>query len=85
MEVEYTQDAKDDIAYWKSSQNSKIMQRITSIVLSIQASPFKGIGRPKPLKHKLTGLWSRRINKEHRIIYEVFDDYVLVHSLRGHY
>jgi len=47
--------------------------------------PFEGIGKPEPLKHELSGKWSRRINEEHRIIYDVTDDIINVYSLKGHY
>lgn len=51
----------------------------------MKAHPFEGIGKPEPLKYKLTGKWSRRINSEHRIIYDVVDETINVYSLRGHY
>ncbi len=49
--------------------------------------PYSGIGKPEPLKHHLSGLWSRRINKEHRLVYEIIetDNVILIHSLKGHY
>lgn len=85
MEVDYTLEAQEDIRSWKNLGDQKILNKISSLVYAIQNSPFTGIGRPKPLKHHLSGLWSRRINREHRIIYEVCDENIIIYSLRGHY
>jgi toxin YoeB len=51
----------------------------------MKQNPFEGIGKPEPLKYSLSGKWSRRINHDHRIIYEVKDEKVYIHSLKGHY
>jgi toxin YoeB len=85
MEIEYTLQAKEDIDYWKKSGNASILKKIRKLIEAILQSPFEGIGKPETLKYNLTGCWSRRINKEHRIVYEVFDDKIIVHSLKGHY
>ena len=85
MEIEYTLQAKEDIDYWKKSGNASILKKIRKLIETITQSPFEGIGKPEALKYNLTGCWSRRINKEHRIVYEVFDDKIIVHSLKGHY
>ena len=53
--------------------------------MNLQKVPIGGTGKPEPLKHDLNGKWSRRINKEHRLVYEVLDDSILLHSARGHY
>ena len=85
MEVVYTDKATEDLAHWKKTNDVKIQQRITSLILSIEESPFVGIGKPEALKHNLSGKWSRRINREHRIIYEITEGLIVVHSLKGHY
>ena len=85
MEVAYTEKAKEDLVYWKNSGNQKIMIKISALITAIAQSPFEGIGKPEPLKFNLSGCWSRRINQEHRIVYEVIDHKILVHSLKGHY
>lgn len=85
MEIEYTLQAKEDIDYWKKFGNASILKKIRKLIEAITQSPFEGIGKPEALKYNLTGCWSRRINKEHRIVYEVFDDKIIVHSLKGHY
>ena len=85
MEVAYSAKALDDIRYWKKSGNKKIQERITALVEDIKVDPFKGIGKPEPLKYELTGKWSRRIARENRIIYMPKDNYLYVYSLKGHY
>ncbi|MBK8626143.1 MAG: Txe/YoeB family addiction module toxin [Saprospiraceae bacterium] len=85
MEIAYTQQALSDIKYWKEMNNKAILIKITNLLLSIEQDPFKGIGKPEPLKHKYAGLWSRRLNKEHRLIYQIFDSHVLILSLKDHY
>ena len=85
MEVAYTKKAKEDIAFWKNSGNKKIMAKISELITVISQTPFEGIRKPESLKHNLTGCWSRRINQEHRIVYEIADNKILIHSLKGHY
>jgi toxin YoeB len=85
VEIAYTEKALEDISYWKKINNQAIQKRITKLIESIQVSPFKGIGKPEPLKYNLTGLWSRRINKEHRLIYEMLNEEIVIYSLKGHY
>lgn len=85
MEIIIQPDALTDLAYWKKSNNQAILKRIRLLITAIQKDPFNGIGKPERLKHSLSGTWSRRINSEHRIIYEIKEDILLIHSLRGHY
>jgi toxin YoeB len=85
MEVVYTLKAQKDIEYWKKSGKKNIQQKITSLIQSIGKNPSKGIGKPELLKHDLLGCWSRRIDAEHRIVYEALEDKIVIHSLRGHY
>lgn len=86
MEIGYTAKAQEDILFWKKSGNQRIMNKITTLLESIKTEPFTGIGKPEQLKHHLTGFWSRRIDREHRIVYEVIEDsMVMIHSLKGHY
>lgn len=87
MEIVLLPQAEADRDYWKRVGNKAIMKRITALLADIQAHPFTGIGKPEPLKHDLQGKWSRRINKEHRLIYSIADGmiYVYVFSMRDHY
>lgn len=84
MEIAFVDAAISDLKYWKESNDKKILQRITQLIESIQKSPFQGIGKPEPLKHNLSGYWSRRINKEHRIVYRIENNRIII-SLRFHY
>ena len=84
MEIEFTQRAFEDLQEWKKSGNSQIIKRITELTVSILETPFTGIAKPEPLKHQDAGKWSRRINREHRYIYEVRGEIVYVFSLKGH-
>lgn len=85
MEIELTSDASDDLSYWKKTGNQAILKRIRLLTESILETPFSGIGKPEPLKHNLSGKWSRRIDKSNRYVYEVQESTVYVFSLRGHY
>jgi len=69
MEIIYSDEAKRDIEYWKKSGNKIIQKKIQQLLTAIDVSPFDGIGKPEHLKYNLLELWSRRINKEHRIVY----------------
>jgi toxin YoeB len=85
MEIELFGDAIDDIKYWQKSGNKIIQKKINQLFTDIQAHPFEGIGKPEALKYNLSGKWSRRITSEHRLIYEVIENTILVYSLKGHY
>lgn len=85
MEIAFDEIATNDLKFWKSSGNKKIQKRIEKLIEAIVQSPYKGIGKPEALKHELLGKWSRRIDREHRIVYEVDENVIRVYSLRGHY
>ncbi|MGF7074582.1 Txe/YoeB family addiction module toxin [Mucilaginibacter sp. 3215] len=87
MEIIYSEESQKDIQFWKKSGNKIIQNKIQQLLNAISQDPFNGIGKPEMLKHNLTGLWSRRINQEHRIIYEVLEEEgrIKIHSLKGHY
>lgn len=82
--IQWDFDAWEDYLYWQT-HDKKILKRINQLVKDISRNPFEGIGKPEPLKENLAGLWSRRINGEHRIVYAVEDNTVLIFSCRGHY
>lgn len=67
MEIAFDEIAKEDLSYWKKSGNIAIQKKIESLLIAILESPFKGIGKPEQLKYDFSGMWSRRINSEHRI------------------
>ena len=85
MKIEYVDDSLLDIRFWKKSGNKAIQKKIDQLILAILENPFKGIGKPEPLKHELSGKWSRRINEEHRMVYDVIDEILHIYSLKGHY
>ena len=85
MEVAYTQKAMEDISFWKNTGNKKVMNKIAALVENIKLTPFEGLGKPEPLKYSLSGVWSRRINLEHRLIYEVLENAIVILSAKGHY
>jgi toxin YoeB len=80
----FSERAWDDYLYWQS-QDRKLLERINQLIREITRQPFTGIGKPEPLKHALAGYWSRRITDEHRMVYKVQDDSLLIAQLRFHY
>ena len=84
MKLIFSEHAWNDYLYWQKS-DKKILKRINAVVKDIQRSPFEGKGKPEPLKHALSGYWSRRINDEHRLVYRISNDSILIAQLRYHY
>ena len=76
--------ALEDLSWWIAQDRKKAL-RIISLVQAISRDPFRGIGDPEPLKHDLAGCWSRRIDQEHRLIYEVLKDKIRILACRYHY
>jgi len=85
MEIEFTPQALQEFEYWKNSGQQGIISKIKSLIESIIETPYQGIGKPEALKHNLWPKWSRRINKEHRLVYEVREGILYIFSLKGHY
>ena len=71
MEVKFLPKAIEHLEYWKKSGDKGVQKKIQSLIEDIQKTPFEGIGKPEALKYELSGSWSRRINNEHRIVYEI--------------
>lgn len=80
----FTDKAWEDYNYW-IFQDRKIVKRIHQLIKNIDASPYSGIGKPEPLKHELSGIWSRHINEEHRLLYSCEDGKIIIYSCRYHY
>jgi len=76
--------AFNDFNEW-SSKDKKIYQKIVKLIKEIDRAPFTGIGKPEPLKYQLSGYWSRRINDEHRLVYQVTDSEILIIACKYHY
>jgi len=84
MTIEWSAEAWEDYLYWQL--NNKIMlKRINALIKDIVRDPCDGIGKPEPLKHNLSGFWSRRIDDEHRLIYSIQDGRLQIAQCRYHY
>ena len=84
MKITWTSASWNDYLYWQQTDRSKI-RRINELIKSALRTPFEGIGNPEPLKHELQGYWSRRIDSEHRLVYSVENDMLLIIACRYHY
>ena len=84
MKKVWHDDAWEDYLYWQA-HDRKILKRINDLLREISRTPFAGTGKPEPLRHALSGYWSRRINDEHRLVYTVRDGAILVAQARFHY
>lgn len=89
MEIVFTPHAKKDLDFWIKSGNKGVLKKITALIEDIQLHPFEGIGKPEQLKYQLADRWSRRIDREHRIVYRITEENNLeilnILSLKGHY
>jgi toxin YoeB len=82
--ISFEDAAWGDYLFWQQNDKS-ILKKINLLIKEIVRSPFSGIGKPEPLKGSLSGFYSRRINSEHRIIYKIFDDAIVIVQCRYHY
>ena len=83
MKIDWEADAWEDYVSWQTDK--VILKRINLLIKDIQRSPFEGIGKPEPLRHKLSGSWSRRIDEANRLVYVVENDVLTIVQCRGHY
>ena len=84
MRIVFADRGWEDLAYWVS-HDRKIAKRIVRLINDIERHPFEGLGKPEPLKHDLSGFWSRRITDEHRLVYAVEEGQLLIAQARYHY
>ena len=84
MNLVFSDDAWEEYLYWHET-DPQMLKRIHQLIKEIMRNPYRGIGKPEPLKHALQGYWSRRITGEHRIVYRVSGDDVKIAQLRYHY
>jgi len=84
MKLTFTDEAWNEYLYWQV-KDKKILKKINTLIKDTKRDPFDGLGKPEPLKHELAGYWSRRISQEHRLVYEIFEESILVVSCRYHY
>lgn len=84
MNLIFTDESWEDYLFWQNN-DKKLLKRINLLIKDIKRNPFEGIGKPEILKYQLQGCWSRRINDEHRIVYEISDEEIRIISCRFHY
>ena len=89
MKYEFTENAWEDFEYWLET-DTEIVDKIKDLLKDIKSTPFKGLGKPEPLKYDLKGYWSRRITAEHRLVYKVdgrkgLDQKCIILQCRFHY
>ena len=84
MKLILSEHAWEDYLYWQNT-DKKILKRTNALIKDIQRNKYEGIGKPEPLRHSLAGYWSRRINSEHRLVYKIEENKILIAQLRFHY
>ena len=84
MKYSFVDDSWEDYLYWQET-DKKMLKKINSLIIDISRTPYTGLGKPEPLKYQYQGLWSRRINDEHRLIYKIEKDEIQILKCRNHY
>jgi toxin YoeB len=84
MKIIFMDQTWEDYLYWQNTDKATL-KKINSLVKEIDRTPFEGSGKPEPLKYNLTGLWSRRISLEHRLVYKIENEAIVIHQCRYHY
>ncbi|MDP2189271.1 MAG: Txe/YoeB family addiction module toxin [Sphingobacteriaceae bacterium] len=85
FDLDFTFQAKEEIEFHKKAGDKAVLKKLLKLLEEISEHPFEGTGKPEPLKYSLNGCWSRRINREHRLVYEVKESRVVILSVKGHY
>ena len=84
MIIAWAEKAWEDYLYWQVT-DKKTLQRINLLIKDIKRNPFSGIGDPEPLKHNWSGYWSRRVDREHRLVYKHSEKTITIVQCRYHY
>jgi len=84
MKLVFVEESWEDYLYWQKTDKNKL-KKINELIRDISRTPFEGLGKPDPLKHKYSGFWLRRIDNEHRLIYRVIEDEIQIVKCRFHY
>lgn len=85
MRLIFRPQADQDLHYWKKAGRRDVLRRISRLLRAIEAEPYGGLGKPEALKHDYAGWWSRRIDQEHRLVYTVEGDCIIIAQCRYHY
>lgn len=84
MRIIFSEIAWEDYTSWQL-EDKKMVKKINDLIKAIKTNPFDGIGKPEPLKYDLAGFWSRRIDREHRLVYQIHEKNLLIYSFKYHY
>ncbi|EED7470176.1 TPA: Txe/YoeB family addiction module toxin [Salmonella enterica subsp. enterica serovar Ball] len=84
MKLTWSEEAREDYLYWQET-DKRMVKKINELIKDIRRTPFESKGKPEPLKYNLSGFWSRRITEEHRLVYALTDDALLIAACRYHY
>ena len=84
MKKIFSDRAWEDYIYWQKN-DKRMLKKVNELIKDIDRNRYEGIGKPEPLKHTLSGFWSRRINEEHRLVYKVIEDKIHIAQIRYHY
>lgn len=84
MRIIFSEIAWEDYTSWQT-EDKKMLKKINELIKAIKTNPFEGIGKPEPLKYDLAGFWSRRIDREHRLVYQMKENNLLIYSCKYHY
>ncbi|AUT04062.1 Txe/YoeB family addiction module toxin [Nostoc sp. CENA543] len=82
--IAFEPEAFEQLGQW-TIEDKKVLKKILDLIKDIQREPFSGIGKPEPLKYELQGYWSRRITDEHRLVYQIEEDLIIILSCKYHY
>jgi len=84
MKLLWSEKSWDDYLYWQKT-DKKIVKKINELIKDIKRTPYNGLGKPEALKHQLSGFWSRRITDEHRLVYQISSNTVIIVACKYHY
>jgi toxin YoeB len=84
MKITFSKNAWEDYTSWQL-EDRRMLKKINDLIKDIQRTPYEGMGKPEPLKYDLSGLWSRRVDREHRLVYQAIETEILIYSCRYHY